>query len=462
MSKHVGLFIDFENLIYGLVDRYGEQGAYELFKINMIFELARSYGDVTCAFAYADWRMRTVNQWQVDLYSRGVELVHVLGRGGKNAVDIRMAIDLVESVFTDLDIDTYLVVSGDRDFLPVIKLLKRRGKSVIALSPSRAMSKEMKRICNEAITYEKLLQDQGELTKVTAKHDVNDLLDEIVSVIKSSGPDGLTGAQLKQLLLQSRDGQFMEKDYGFISFGSLLDSLASLSKKRARESLDSSSSWLLTLNRPHQGDLQVRVTSHTPVTQPESADDLAADERSVYLSAEADIDSEQSALSLANYPQSTHQRAHELQLALSCLKGYQYVQNTTRRRGILTELYQALSLDQGVSWADALNVVCTRADLSRSQASKYHAILLQSQAFEPIDGDNDRPVKHRQFRLIDELNTPEALIGRYEQSVLHKVISRRGMINVELVADLLGLNTDTDLDYIQSILNAAHSEVNPS
>ena len=101
MSKHVGLFIDFENLIYGLVDRYGEQGAYDLFRINMIFDLARTYGDVTCAFAYADWRMRTVNQWQVDLYSRGVELVHVLGRGGKNAVDIRMAVDLVESVFSN-------------------------------------------------------------------------------------------------------------------------------------------------------------------------------------------------------------------------------------------------------------------------------------------------------------------------------------------------------------------------
>ena len=91
MSSHsIGLFIDFENLIYGLVDKYGEQGAYETFKVHLLSEFAAKYGEVCCAFAYADWRIKAVNQWQIDLYGRGVELVHVLGRGGKNAVDIRI------------------------------------------------------------------------------------------------------------------------------------------------------------------------------------------------------------------------------------------------------------------------------------------------------------------------------------------------------------------------------------
>ena len=178
MSKRLGIFIDFENLIYGLVDRFGEQGAYELFKVNLIFEYANRFGTVDCAYAYADWRIKAVNQWQVDLYSRGVELVHVLGRGGKNAVDIRLAIDLVEHVYTYPELDSYLLVSGDRDFLPVVNLLKRHGKQVIALSPSRAMSKEMRRICEDAVTYEGLLHELEVPMSISAKLDVNQLLDE--------------------------------------------------------------------------------------------------------------------------------------------------------------------------------------------------------------------------------------------------------------------------------------------
>ena len=115
MKKHVGLFIDFENLIYGLVDRYGEQGAYELFKVQFLFDFTLRYGEVAYALAYADWRMRAVNQWQVDLYGRGVELIHVLGRGGKNAVDIKMAVDLVELSFTHPHIDTYVLVFATLD-----------------------------------------------------------------------------------------------------------------------------------------------------------------------------------------------------------------------------------------------------------------------------------------------------------------------------------------------------------
>ena len=112
--------------------------------------------------------------------------------------------------------------------------------------------------------------------------------------------------------------------------------------------------------------------------------------------------------------------------------------------------------------AEALNIVCERTMLSRSQASKYHAILLQSQAFLPIHEDDSQPVKHRQFKLIERLGDPAALIKRYEQSVLHKVISRRGTIEGVLVAELLGLDYDHDREYVDSVLNAALLEVTPS
>ncbi len=87
----VAVYLDFENLIYGLIDRYGEQGAYEHFKVQRILDYATRFGPIRVAKAYADWRVKSVNRFQTELYGRGVELVHVLGRGNKNAVDMKMA-----------------------------------------------------------------------------------------------------------------------------------------------------------------------------------------------------------------------------------------------------------------------------------------------------------------------------------------------------------------------------------
>lgn len=459
MSENVGLFIDFENLIYGLVDRYGEQGAYELFKTQIIFEFSQRYGQISRASAYADWRMRAVNQWQVDLYGRGVDLVHVLGRGGKNAVDIKMAVDLVESVFVDDLITTYVVVSGDRDFLPAIKLLKRRGKRVIALSPSRAMSREMKRVCDVAVSYERLINELGELEQPKETSGLDNLLSEVLDLTEGCGDAGLTGAQLKQMILQSRGGGFSERDYGCISFGSLLERLADRAQtlNEARGAGERSRELILT--RPPQGDLRVHVAfTYSEVGLSVAEEESGRRVRDVRERAEPsrlDLgDSQSGAQGISPDGQrASRARAHELQLALSSLKGYQYIQSASRRREILSALYQALSLERGVSWAEAIDGVCATAQISRSQASKYHAILLQSQAFTPVDESDDRPVKHRSLKLIEELKELNAFIERYERSILHKVVSRRGGVSIELSADLLGVDPKVEREYLLSLLS---------
>ena len=114
MKKQVGIFLDFENLIYGLIDRYGEQGAYERFSMQRILDFANQHGRVRWAWAYADWRVKAVNRFQSELYTREVELIHVLGRGQKNAVDMKMATDLIEAHFTQKGVETFILCSGDR------------------------------------------------------------------------------------------------------------------------------------------------------------------------------------------------------------------------------------------------------------------------------------------------------------------------------------------------------------
>ena len=427
MSGHlVGLFIDFENLIYGLIDKYGEQGAYEAFKTSLIFDFAEQYGEACASYAYADWRIKAVNQWQVDLYGRGVELVHVLGRGGKNAVDIRMAIDLVESIYTQPQIDTYMVVSGDRDFLPVINALKRAGKKVIALSTSRAMSKEMKRVCDETSTYESLLHNETQ-SQIRPKKDLDDLLDEVLSIAKSFEGTTLTGAQLKQLLVHSHHGRFAERDYGYVSFGSLMDQLAERSRKGGHQNADSLP--MLELERPAQGDLSIAIVNRVENEENELPERLQS-----------------------------FQNAHELQLALSSLKGYQYMQNAQERRYVLDMLYKVLCPNDGACWADALEEVCEVVGLSRSQASKYHAVLLQSQAFTQVDPHDEKPVKQRKMKLISDLNSAQALTKRYEQSILHKIISRRGGIALDLATQVLGLDPESDHQYVEQLIKVASEE----
>ena len=93
-TGQVALLVDFENLVRAVDE--------EDIDCEAVFRLADEYGRVLVANAYADWRLKDVNQYQTDLYALGIELVHVLGRRHgalvKNAVDVKMAVDAVSFI----------------------------------------------------------------------------------------------------------------------------------------------------------------------------------------------------------------------------------------------------------------------------------------------------------------------------------------------------------------------------
>jgi uncharacterized LabA/DUF88 family protein len=139
----VGLFIDFENLVRGL----GGQ-----LDLPALVRAAREHGPLMMANAYADWRDKEMNQHQTRLYSLGIDLIHVLGRlspnGHKNAVDVKMAVDVVESIFATPHLGAYVIISGDRDFIHVLKVLRRHGKRVVGLSPENSASRDFAALCD--------------------------------------------------------------------------------------------------------------------------------------------------------------------------------------------------------------------------------------------------------------------------------------------------------------------------
>ena len=405
-GRGVAIYLDFENLIYGLIDRYGEQGAYEHFKVQRILDYASKLGPVMIAKAYADWRVKSVNRFQTELYTRGIELVHVLGRGNKNAVDMKMATDMVEHIFTHSHVDTVLLCSGDRDFLPVLSTLKRYGRQLASLAPQRAMSTECKRLCDQHVTYESLLDEPLSEPAELPKGDLSALRAEVIEVVRAYHPRSLTGAQLKQHLLHSHGGRFDERDYGYVKLGDLVSQFEGD----------------LIVKRPPQGDISLSLSDEL---NPE-AQDPSADE-------------------------------HALKAALGALRGYQYSLDAPIRRRVLREIYQLMRAPEGASWTEVLPSLCDRVDISRSQANKYHAILLQSQAFEQIEGDEALPVKQRPMTLDPALSSPEGLIERYEQSVLLKVASQHPKLNARLATRLLGLSlSDQEVErYVSRLLEHA-------
>jgi uncharacterized LabA/DUF88 family protein len=97
-------------------------------------------------------------QFQFDLCNRGIDLVHVLAKRQKNAVDVRLAVDAIELLWELPDLSTFMLVSGDRDFIHVLKALRRRGKQLVGVAPDGSVSEDFAALCDRFAAYTALRQ----------------------------------------------------------------------------------------------------------------------------------------------------------------------------------------------------------------------------------------------------------------------------------------------------------------
>ena len=151
MEGGVALLVDFENLVLC-------GGGRAEVDCGALLTLAAGFGPLRGANLYADWRAKTMRRYPDRLCEFDVEFVLVLGRRRgrvlKNAVDIRMAVDAVELVHAMPDIDVYVVVTGDRDFVCMVQALQRRGKTVVGVAPLDGASGELVGQCDRFVYYE--------------------------------------------------------------------------------------------------------------------------------------------------------------------------------------------------------------------------------------------------------------------------------------------------------------------
>src|SRR6516165_6143070 len=149
-ERSLAVFIDFENLALGF------QGRRDRFDIGRVIERLVEKGKIVAKKAYADWSRFA--PYTSPLHEAAIELVEIPRRAqsGKNSADIRLCVDAMDLAYSKEHIDTFVVVSGDSDFSPLVSKLKENGKHVIGLGMQESTSELLRDNCDEFIYYEDL------------------------------------------------------------------------------------------------------------------------------------------------------------------------------------------------------------------------------------------------------------------------------------------------------------------
>jgi uncharacterized protein (TIGR00288 family) len=150
-THNIAVFCDFENVAIGL-----KEGNYAEFKIRPVLERLLLKGSIVVKKAYCDWDR--YKEYKRDLHEAAFELIEIphVRQSGKNSADIRMVVDALDLCYTKSHIDTFVIVSGDSDFSPLISKLKENGKSVIGIGVRGSASSLLIGNCDEFIFYEDL------------------------------------------------------------------------------------------------------------------------------------------------------------------------------------------------------------------------------------------------------------------------------------------------------------------
>src|SRR2546430_1517439 len=149
-DRALAVFIDFENLALGF------QGRRDRFEIDRVLERLVEKGKIVAKKAYSDWSRFAA--YTAPLHEAAIELIEIPKRAqtGKNSADIRLCVDAMDLAYSKDHIDTFVIVSGDSDFSPLVSKLKELGRHVIGLGLAEATSDLLRDNCDEFIYYDDL------------------------------------------------------------------------------------------------------------------------------------------------------------------------------------------------------------------------------------------------------------------------------------------------------------------
>src|SRR5438094_8293983 len=223
-ERSLAVFVDFENLALGF------QGRRDRFEIARVLERVVEKGKVVAKKAYADWN-RFVD-FTRSLHEAAIELIEIPRRAqtGKNSADIRLCVDAMDLAYSKEHINTFVVVSGDSDFSPLVSKLKELGKHVIGLGMQESTSDLLRDNCDEFIYYEDLTRP-GVTPEVTpevtshlpdTKRKAFSLLLESLLALRRENKEVLWSSMIKDTMKRKKPS-FNEAYHGYRTFSELLE-----------------------------------------------------------------------------------------------------------------------------------------------------------------------------------------------------------------------------------------------
>ncbi|HJQ29243.1 MAG TPA: NYN domain-containing protein [Rubrobacter sp.] len=225
MPEDLAIFIDWENIYISTVTEYKSKP-----NVSAILEKAREYGRIVSATAYADWTDGDFRQAPPTLYSNGISPRYISARyfpGGKsqkrrtNSIDVMLAVECSDFLHNHPQVDTYVLVTGDGDFIPLVSLLRSKGKNVVVIGVSEATSYHLIESADHFVSYASLLEEdraaraQDKVPKKEAADPYVELV-RAVETLKKGGKTRVLGQVKQQMIVQL--GSFDERNSGFKKF----------------------------------------------------------------------------------------------------------------------------------------------------------------------------------------------------------------------------------------------------
>ncbi|PJE93807.1 NYN domain-containing protein [Streptomyces carminius] len=227
LGEQVAVFVDFENLVLGAESEIS--GRTNPVPYKALTHLCRDYGNASIRRAYADWANPRFGRYQQDLGMNGVDLVQVarFGTNSKNAADVRMAVDAMETLIAHPDVTVFVLVAGDGDYTPLVQRLREYGKWVVGVGTDASASRRLVSVCSEYKYWGTLVAevDPGARAARDAAFDIEAAESLLVSAMQQATTATPTAASVKNRML-ALDPSFDERNYGCPSFRDFLTRLS--------------------------------------------------------------------------------------------------------------------------------------------------------------------------------------------------------------------------------------------
>ena len=240
----MALFCDFENVALGVRD-----ANYEKFDIKRVLERLLLKGSIVVKKAYCDWER--YKGFKAQMHEANFELIEIphVRQSGKNSADIRLVVDALDLCYTKAHVNTFVVISGDSDFSPLVSKLRENAKYVIGVGVKQSTSDLLIANCDEFIFYDDLVREGQRAARAVSngkdapshrrspeeeKHRREDAeakrlkavtlaLETYDALVRDRDDGGRIWASMLKEAIKRRNPGFNESYYGYKTFGNLLE-----------------------------------------------------------------------------------------------------------------------------------------------------------------------------------------------------------------------------------------------